>query len=187
MNISPRKLRVFKALLFSLCLLPLAGLIAQTLLGELGANPVETITHATGDWTLRLLLATLAVTPLRQLLGWIWLVRLRRMLGLFTFFYASLHLLTYLWFDKFFAWGDIVHDIGKRPFITVGMAAFVFLVPLAVTSTDAMMRRLGRVWKRVHRLVYVIGALGVLHYWWLVKADERDPLIYASLLAVLLG
>jgi len=178
---------LLKPAVFALCLVPLALLVLDALAGDLGANPIETITHATGDWTLRLLLATLAVTPLRHLSGWSWPLRLRRMLGLFTFFYAVLHLLTYVWFDKFFMWGEMAHDIVKRPFITVGMAAFVLLLPLAATSTNAMVRRLGRRWKPLHRAVYAIAILGVLHYLWLVKADIRQPLLYASLFAALLG
>lgn len=182
-----RTIVLLKPAVFVLCLVPLILLATEALVGGLGANPIETITHTTGDWTLRLLLVTLAVTPLRRLSGWSWPLRLRRMLGLFTFFYALLHLLTYVWFDKFFMWSEMAHDIAKRPFITVGMAAFVLLVPLAATSTNAMMRRLGRRWKTLHRAVYAIGILGVLHYLWLVKADIRQPLIYAALLALLLG
>ncbi len=178
---------LLKPLVFALCLVPLALLTLEALGGGLGANPIETITHTTGDWTLRLLLVTLTVTPLRELSGWSWPVRLRRMLGLFAFFYGCLHLMTYVWFDKFFMWGEMAHDIVKRPFITVGMAAFVLLVPLAATSTNAMMRRLGRRWKPLHRMVYTIGILGVVHYLWLVKADIRQPLIYGALLALLLG
>ncbi len=177
---------MLKPLVFVACALPLVALVIDAFTDGLGVNPVETITHATGDWTLRLLLLTLAMTPLRGLTGWAWPVRLRRMLGLYSFFYAVLHLFTYLWLDQFFDWGAIVHDIAKRPFITVGMLAFVLLIPLAATSTQAMMRRLGRQWKRLHRLVYVIGIAGVLHYLWLVKADVREPLIYGAPLAVLL-
>lgn len=171
---------------FVLCLLPLALLIADGLAGRLGANPIETITHRTGDWTLRFLLITLAVTPLRRLLGLNSLLRLRRLLGLFAFFYASLHFLTYVWLDQFFAWADIVKDIRKRPFITIGFAAFVLLIPLAATSTNAMMRRLGRRWQQLHRLIYAIAVLGVVHYLWLVKADVRRPVLYGAVLALLL-
>lgn len=182
-----RRQRLLKVTVFALCLLPLALLVHGALADTLGANPIEVITHRTGDWTLRLLLLTLAVTPARELFGWVCLLRLRRMLGLFSFFYAALHLMTYLWFDKFFMWGEMAHDIVKRPFITVGIAAFVLLVPLAVTSTQAMVRRLGRQWKRLHRAVYAVAILGVLHYLWLVKADIRQPLIYGGILALLLG
>jgi len=176
-----------KPAVFILCLVPLGMLVGWGLRGELGANPIEEITHQTGDWALLLLLITLAVTPLRRLTGWTQPMRVRRMLGLFAFFYACLHLLTYLWLDQFFEWGEILHDVVKRPFITVGFAAFVLLVPLAVTSTRAMMRRLGRRWQTLHRAVYLVAALAVVHYWWLVKADVRDPMLYAGLLAILLG
>lgn len=173
--------------LFLLCLLPLARLLALGASGGLGANPIEFITRSTGTWTLVGLLLTLAVTPLRRLTGWSRLVRYRRMLGLFAFFYASLHFVTYLWLDQFFDPAAIVRDIVKRPFITVGFAAFVLLIPLAATSTKAMMRRLGRNWQRLHRLVYPIALLGVLHYLWLVKKDLTEPLIYGAVLAVLLA
>lgn len=182
-----RALRPLKAALFAAALLPLALLVAAGLRDRLGANPIEAITHSTGLWTLRFLLLTLAMTPLRRLTGRPWPIRLRRMLGLFAFFYGTLHLFTYLWLDQFFWWSEIGHDILKRPFITVGMLAFALMLPLAATSTNAMMRRLGRNWKRLHRLVYASAVLGVLHFLWLVKADVREPLIYAGLLAVLLA
>jgi sulfoxide reductase heme-binding subunit YedZ len=175
-----------KPLAFILCLVPLAILIADGLHDQLGTNPIEEITHRTGDWTLRLLLVTLAVTPLRRSLGWNFLLRLRRLFGLFAFFYASLHFLTYVWLDQFFALGDIAKDVAKRPFITVGFTAFVMLIPLAATSTNRMMRRLGRRWQQLHRSIYLIATLGVVHYWWLVKADVRRPLLYGAVLAVLL-
>jgi sulfoxide reductase heme-binding subunit YedZ len=155
--------------------------------GRLGVNPIETVTHSTGDWTLRFILIALCVTPLRWLTGQAWILRLRRMLGLFAFFYACLHLTTYLWLDQFFIWQDILADIVKRPFITVGFASFVILAALAATSTDGMLRRLGRRWKTLHRGVYLAAILGVVHFWWLVKADIREPALYAGLLAVLLG
>ena len=168
------------------CLLPLVWLMAGALTDGLGANPIEYITRATGDWTLRLLLVTLAVTPLRQLTGWHWLVRLRRMLGLYAFFYASLHFVTYLWLDQFFDFGSIVKDIIKRPFITIGFGAFLLLLPLALTSTNGMVRRLGgRAWQRLHKLAYVVAILGVAHYWWLVKKDLTEPILYACILAAL--
>lgn len=179
-------LRGLKPLVFVAGTLPLLALMVGGVTGGLGANPIEAITQATGDWTLRLLLLTLAMTPLRGILGWAWPLRLRRMLGLYSFFYAVLHFLTYLWLDQFFDWGAIIHDIVKRPFITVGMVGFVLLIPLAATSTQAMMRRLGRYWKRLHRLIYLIGISGVLHYLWLVKADVRTPLIYGAILVFLL-
>lgn len=168
------------------CLLPLMLLVAGGLRDALGANPIEHITRATGDWTLRLLLLTLAVTPLRQLTGWHWLVRLRRTLGLYAFFYGSLHLATYVWLDQFFDWPGIVADIVKRPFVTLGFAAFVLMLPLAITSTNGVIRRLGgRSWQRLHRAVYAVGVLGVAHYWWLVKKDLTEPIAYACVLATL--
>jgi len=170
------------------CLLPLVLLVGTGLRDALGANPIEYITRATGDWTLRLLLLTLAVTPLRQLTGWHWLVRLRRTLGLYAFFYGCLHLTTYVWLDQFFDWPGIVADIVKRPFVTLGFAAFVLMLPLAITSTNGMIRRLGgRSWQRLHRAVYAVGVLGVAHYWWLVKKDLTEPIAYALVLATLLA
>jgi sulfoxide reductase heme-binding subunit YedZ len=184
-------LRNPKLWVFGLCLLPLLRLIALGLgggLGDgLGANPIEFVTRSTGTWTLVGLLATLAVTPLRRLTGWASLLRYRRMLGLFAFFYACLHLVTYVWLDQFFELAAIVGDIVKRPFISVGFAAFVLLIPLAATSTQAMMRRLGRRWLALHRLVYAIAVLGVIHYLWLVKLDLTQPLVYGAALAVLLA
>ncbi len=175
-----------KPTIFILCLLPLAWLVFSLLTDQLGANPIEELTRETGEWTLRLLLVTLCMTPLRRITNWRWPLRVRRMLGLFAFFYVCVHLTTYIWLDQFFDWGEILRDIYKRRFITVGMLAFVLLLPLAITSTNAMMKRLGRNWGRLHQLVYVIPALGVLHFWWLVKADVREPLVYAVLLVVLL-
>lgn len=179
--------RLSKPLVFIICLLPLAWLLWRFGSDQLGVNPVETLSHRTGDWSLRFLLLTLAVTPLRRLTGWNGAQRFRRMLGLFAFFYASLHFLVYLIFDQFFDLAAILADIAKRPYITVGFAAFVLLIPLAVTSTQRMIKRLGRSWTRLHRLVYLIAVLGVLHYLWLVKADLREPLLYAAILGVLLG
>lgn len=180
-------MRFHKPLVFVLCLLPLAWGLWDAWQGMLGANPIEEVTHRTGDWTLRLLLITLAVTPLRQWLGWAWALRLRRMLGLYAFFYALLHFLTYLVLDQFFDWAEIGKDILKRPYITVGFSAFVLLIPLAVTSTNTMMRRLGRRWVQLHKLVYVIAVAGVLHFLWLVKADVREPVIYGVILVLLLA
>lgn len=177
-----------KGAVFALGLLPLARLAWLGLTGGLGANPIEFVTHFTGRWTLTFLLVTLAVTPLRRMLGWNWLLRLRRMLGLFAFFYAALHFSTYLVLDQFFDFGAIAKDVLKRPCITVGFTAFVLLIPLAVTSTNAMVRRLGaRRWQLLHRLVYAIAIAGVVHWWWLVKADVRLPLAYGAVLALLLG
>jgi sulfoxide reductase heme-binding subunit YedZ len=183
---TPIQHRLGKALVFAACLLPLALLLWRGFTAGLGANPIEAITHATGDWTLRFLLITLAITPVRRLSGWNRVIGFRRMLGLFAFFYGTLHLLTYLWLDKFFAWSDILHDIPRRPFITVGFSAFVLLVPLALTSTAASIRRLGgRRWRALHRLIYVAALFGVVHYWWLVKADTTLPATYLSILALL--
>ena len=176
-----------KPLVFIACLIPFALLLKGVIEGDLGANPVERVTDVTGQWGLRLLLLTLAVTPLRRLTGWTWLQRFRRMLGLFVFFYITLHFLTWVWLDQDLAWGNIVADIAKRPYVTVGFSAWLLLLPLAATSTRALMRRLGRRWQRLHRAIYLIGVLGVLHFIWLVKADLLEPLIYASLLGLLLA
>lgn len=176
-----------KVVLFLVCLIPLGRLVWLGFNDGLGANPIEFITRSTGTWTLVLLLVTLSVTPLRKLTGYNTLARLRRMLGLFTFFYVCLHFTTYIWLDQFFEWASIVKDVIKRPFITVGFACFVLLIPLALTSTNAMMRRLGRRWQQLHRLVYLVGIGGVVHYWWLVKKDVTEPAWYALVLALLLG
>lgn len=183
-----RKIATAKGILFLLCLLPLTyygwGLWQDTL----GANPIEAFTRGVGDWALRLLLITLAVTPLRRLTSWAQAIRLRRMLGLFTFFYACVHLVAYLWFDQFFDWAEIGRDILKRPFITAGMVAFILLLSLAATSTNAMIRRLGgRRWQRLHRLIYPLAMVAVLHYTWMVKVDVRQPALYGAILALLLG
>ena len=170
-----------------LCLLPLLRLVGLGFSGELGANPIEFITRSTGTWTLVGLLVTLSVTPLRRLTGRAGLVRYRRMLGLFTYFYACLHFVIYVWLDQFFGPAAIARDIVKRPFITVGFTAFVLLLPLAMTSTHAMMRRLGRHWQQLHRLIYVIALLGVIHFMWLVKKDLTEPLIFGAMLALLLA
>ena len=176
-----------KPLVFVLCLLPLLSIGWQIGTNSLGPNPVEAVLHATGLWALRLLLVTLAVTPVRRLTGLGWLVRFRRMLGLFAFFYAALHLAVYLVLDRELAWSEIVTDLSKRPYIMVGFAAFVLLVPLAVTSTRGWVKRLGRRWQLLHRTVYLIAILGVLHFLWLVKADLLEPLIYGAVLAGLLA
>jgi sulfoxide reductase heme-binding subunit YedZ len=169
-----------------LCVLPLLRLLALGVSGGLGANPIEFITRSTGTWTLVGLLVTLSVTPLRRLTGRADLLRFRRMLGLFTFFYACLHFVTYIWLDQFFDPAAIARDIVKRPFITVGFTAFVLLIPLAATSTHAMMHRLGRRWQLLHRLVYPIAMLVVTHFLWLVKKDLTEPLIFGAVLALLL-
>ncbi len=187
-NPSARQIIIAKAALFIAGLLPLVRLVWLGANDGLGANPIEFITHSTGTWTLVGLLTTLSITPLRKISGWNWLIRLRRMLGLFTFFYACLHFTTYIWLDQFFDLQMVVKDVIKRPFITVGFLAFVLLIPLAVTSTNAMMKRLGgKKWQKLHRLIYAIAVLGVVHYWWLVKKDITQPLIYALVLAALLG
>lgn len=185
---SPAIHQLLKPALFAIALLPLAWLISRTLNNDLGANPIETLNRYTGDWVLRFLLITLAVTPLRKLTGWNALLRYRRMLGLFAFFYACLHFLSFAWLDQNFVLADIVKDVIKRPYITVGFASFLMLIPLAVTSTNAMIRRLGaKRWQQLHRLVYAIGIGGVVHFLWLVKSDLREPLIYAVILTLLLG
>jgi methionine sulfoxide reductase heme-binding subunit len=187
-RLRPEQVSRLKAVLFIACLIPVLRLGWLALHHGLGANPIEYITRSTGWWILTFLLITLLVTPLRRLTGWNWLLRLRRMLGLYAFVYACLHFSIYIWLDQFFDWQGIVKDIGKRPFITVGFAAFVCLIPLAATSTNAMVRRLGgRRWQMLHRLVYAIATLGVLHFWWLVKKDIREPLVFGALLAILLG
>ena len=182
--------RALKPALFVLCALPLAWLLARALGvagAGLGANPIDEIMDRLGDWGLRLLLATLCVTPLAVTLRKPWIVGLRRMLGLFAFTYLSLHFLNWLVLDQWFDLGAIAADIAKRPYITVGFTAYAMLVPLAVTSTAGWMRRLGRRWHRLHRLVYVAAILGCAHFWWQVKADWREPAIYAAVLALLLG
>lgn len=179
---------VAKPVLFVLCSVPLVWLVWDGVTNNLGANPVETVRRYTGDWTLRFLLIALTVTPLRRLTGWHVVVRLRRMLGLFAFFYACLHFVSYIWLDQFFMWDAIIEDILDRPYITVGVASFLLLIPLAVTSTNGMVRRLGgRRWQRLHQLVYLIAVLGVIHFLWLVKSDISEPVIYGAILALLLG
>jgi len=177
-----------KVPVFALCLSPALLLVWKGFNGGLGANPIEFITHATGDWTLRFLVITLAVTPLRKLLRLPELVRFRRMLGLFAFFYVCLHLMTYLWLDKFFSWSEIVKDVVKRPFITAGFTAFLLLIPLAVTSSAGWIRRLGgRRWQLIHRLIYLSAVAGVIHYYWLVKSDIRLPVFYGAIVGLLLA
>ena len=186
----PANLRLLKVGVFALCLLPFGILLAEAFGWwgwSLGTNPVESLIHFTGTWGLNFLLATLAVTPLRRLTGRAWLTRFRRMLGLFAFFYLLLHFLAYAGVDQRFALAYILEDIAERPFITLGFAAFLMLTALAVTSTRGMMRRLGPRWKKLHRLVYPAAILGVWHYYWLVKADVLEPLLYAAGLALLLG
>lgn len=179
--------RVAKPALFIACALPIALLTYRAINGLLGPNPVEAITHDTGDWALRILLLTLAITPLRKLTGANWLVQLRRMLGLYAYFYACLHLLTYVWLDAFFSLAYIWDDIAKRLYITIGFAAFCLLTPLALSSSNAMIRRLGaRRWQRLHRLGYVAAFAAIVHFLWLVKADLSEPLIYLAIFTVLM-
>jgi sulfoxide reductase heme-binding subunit YedZ len=177
-----------KPSVFVLCLLPLGRLGWLSASNGLGANPIEFLIRSLGTWTLALLLITLSVTPLRRLTGWNALIRVRRMLGLFAFFYACLHFLAFFGLDQFFDLRAVIADIAKRPYITVGFTCLVLLVPLAVTSTAAMQRRLGgKRWQRLHRLVYLIAIGGVVHYWWLVKKDITQPLLYGLVLVLLLG
>lgn len=186
--------RWLKPVVFVVCLVPAAWVI-WALYSDftgvsrmLGANPITEAEHFTGKWTLRFLIVTLSVTPLRRITGWNWLVRYRRMFGLFAFSYVTLHLSMYIGVDMFFNFGDIVHDVVKHPYITVGMAAFLLLVPLAVTSTNKMVRRLGGArWRSLHRLVYLVAVLGVIHFWWAVKKDITEPLIYALIIGALFG
>lgn len=173
---------IIKPIIFIVCLLPVIFLFRDFYLDELGANPFEVLTRSTGEWALRFLLITLAMTPLRVLTGAGWPLRFRRLFGLYAFFYVCVHLLTYLWLDHFFDWEEIWSDIVKRPYITIGMLAFTLLTPLAFTSTKKMMKRLGRRWKKLHKLIYLIAPLGVLHFLLLVKADLREPIIYALIL-----
>ena len=176
-----------KLVVFLACLSPFAYLFWRAYSGQLTANPVEFVQHFTGDWTLRFLLITLSITPLRRLLNLPDLIRFRRMLGLFAFTYVCLHFLTYIWPDQDFNLAGMWKDVAKRPFITVGFLGFVLLIPLALTSTKGWMRRLGgKRWQALHRLIYVIAICGVIHYYWLVKSDHRLPLLYGAILGVLL-
>jgi sulfoxide reductase heme-binding subunit YedZ len=177
-----------KTVVFTLALLPLLKLLLNAFQDDLGANPIEKITHLTGFWTLTFLLISLTATPIRKLSGWFWPIRLRRMLGLFAFFYACLHFLTYLVLDQFFDWSAIWADIAKRPYITIGFSAFVGLLPLAITSIDKITSKIGgKNWRRLHSLIYPIAIAGVVHFIWLVKKDLTTPLIFALLLTLLLS
>jgi sulfoxide reductase heme-binding subunit YedZ len=180
-------LSYLKPAAFLICLIPFGQLLYRAYTNDLGANPIETITRFTGSWSLLILLASLAVTPLRRLTGWNELIRYRRMLGLFAFSYAALHFATYMILDLYFDFSAIAKDILKRPYITVGFTALVFMIPLAITSTSAMIRRLGKRWQQLHYLVYAIGILGVVHFYWLVKSDITRPAQYGLVLALLLG
>jgi len=189
-NLTARQITAIKVVVFVLALLPFLRIVVSIFTDQLGANPIEFITRNTGDWTLYFLCITLAVTPLRRWTKWNWLIRLRRMLGLFAFFYAVLHFTTFLWFDHFFDLGEMLKDVVRRPFIAVGFAAFLLLIPLAVTSTNAMVKRLGgKRWMWLHRLIYVIALLGILHYWWMKagKNDLEQPIIFGGIVLILLG
>ena len=189
-NPTPRQLSAIKSLLFVAALVPFARLALFAMTERLGANPIEFITRNTGDWTLYFLCLTLAVTPLRRVSKWNWLIKLRRMLGLFAFFYAALHFTTFLWFDHFFDVDEMLKDVVKRPFITVGFSAFVLLIPLALTSTNGMVKRLGgKRWQWLHRSIYLIASLGILHFWWMKagKHDFAQPALFGTIVAVLLA
>lgn len=187
-RLSLRSVAWIKAALFVLALLPLARLVVGVFMRHLGANPTEVVLRTLGDWTLIFLCITLAVTPLRKITGWNWLLRLRRMSGLYAFFYAVMHFASYIGLDQAFDAATIVRDIVKRPFITLGFTCLLLLIPLAVTSTHAMLRKLGaRRWQALHRLVYFIAIGGVVHFWWMVKRDVTEPAIYAAVIAALLG
>jgi sulfoxide reductase heme-binding subunit YedZ len=192
MQKTPRKKTVsagmiaLKVVIWLLCLTPLGILTLEFVQDRLGANPIERITHLTGFFGLTFLVVTLAITPLRRLSGWNSAIKLRRLIGLFGFFYVCLHFLTYLILDHFFDWRTIVEDIVERPYITVGFTTLLLLIPLAFTSTKGWIRRLGKRWLMLHRLVYVAAGLGVLHFFWKEKADTREPLIFAGVLAILL-
>jgi sulfoxide reductase heme-binding subunit YedZ len=180
--------RVVKPIVFLLCLLPLGLLVWNALNDQLSANPIDDITDETGTWTLRFIVMTLCVTPLRRITGWAPLQQLRRMFGLYAFLYGLLHFTTYVYLDQFFAWGEIAADIAKRPFILVGFTSFVLMIPLAATSTDRITRWVGgKRWNLLHRLIYLTAIGGVIHYLWLVKADTQRPLTYGAIVAVLLG
>jgi sulfoxide reductase heme-binding subunit YedZ len=186
----PRVFTAVRAALFVLALVPFAELVRLGFTGGLGANPVEFVLRWLGTWTLVALLATLSITPLRWMTGWAWLMRLRRMLGLYAFFYGTLHVTSYVWIDHFFDWAQIFGDIASRPYLTFGFVAYVLMIPLAITSTNAMVRRLGgRNWQLLHRIVYLVAVLGVLHFWYhkLAKNDLETPAIYALALGALLG
>jgi len=188
-NPSPKQVFAIKAAVFVLGLLPFARMVWLAVTGAL-VEPLQFITWGTGDWTLYCICLTLAVTPLRRLTGWNWLIKLRREVGLFAFFYALLHFTTFLWFDHFFDLAEMWKDVLKRPFITVGFIAFVLIIPLAVTSTNGMIRRLGgKRWQWLHRLIYVVAPLGILHFWWMKagKHDLNKPMLFALIVALLLG
>lgn len=175
----------FKVFVFIISLIPFLHLVYGVFTNSLGANPISYTLHSAGFWTLTFVTLTLSITPIRRLFKWNKIIKIRRMLGLFAFFYAFLHFSIYLGIDQFFNWPAIAKDILKRPYITVGFSAFLMLIPLAVTSTTKMQRRLGKRWQKLHRLIYVVAVFGVIHFWWLVKKDITQPLIFAVILAVL--
>ena len=182
-----RKILILKCLVWIACLAPFGRLVYRGLTGRLTANPIEFITLSTGTWTLVFILVTLSVTPLRKLTGLAWLIKFRRLIGLFAFFYACLHFMTFVWLDKFFDVSEMIKDVIKRPFITAGFTAFLLLIPLAATSTSWAIRKMGgQNWQQLHRIIYLSAAAAVVHFWWKVKADTRQPLIYATILSVLL-
>lgn len=184
----PRRVEQIKAVLFVLCMVPLLRLFHGAIENDLGANPIEFIQRSLGTWTFNFLLITLAITPLRRLTGWHWLIRLRRMFGLYAFFYATMHLGNWLVLDQFFDWRSIVLDIAERPYVTVGFAAYLLMLPLAGTSSNRMVKHLGgRRWQALHRTVYAVALLALVHYWWLVKKDFTLPLAYTLAVALLLG
>jgi sulfoxide reductase heme-binding subunit YedZ len=181
-----KQLTVLKTVIFLLALVPFVLLLVRGWKNELGANPIETVTHITGIWTIRFLVITLAITPLRKLTGQAILIRFRRMLGLFTFFYASMHFLTYIWLDQYFDWPFIIKDIAEHPYIIVGFTTFLILFSLAVTSPRFMVRKMGKNWKKLHRLIYPAAFLASFHFLWLVKSDIREPLLYFALFTILM-
>ena len=179
---------IIKSVVVLIALSPACWLTYAAFTDGLGANPIQMLTQETGTWTLRFVAATLAITPLRRLTGWNWLIKFRRMLGLFAFFYGTVHFFTWSWLDQFFDWNGMVKDVLKRPFITVGFTAFVLMIPLALTSTTGWIRRLGgKRWNRLHQLIYVTAILGVIHYYWLVKLDTTRPVRYGIVVATLLA
>ncbi len=184
---SKKQISWIKSGLFVAALIPLARLVWLGVNDDLTANPIEFVERSLGTWTLVILMITLSMTPIKLLTGMVWQIQLRRMMGLFMFFYVCLHFLTYIWLDQSFYWMAIVKDIAKHPYVLVGFSAFILSIPLVITSNNAMVRRLRERWKQLHQLVYLIAILGVVHFWWLVKKDIREPLAYALVLAVLLG
>ena len=186
MKTSDKKIVIGKPLLFLLCLVPALLLLWDAMQQQLGANPVEALLHRSGDWSIRLLLITLAITPLRKMTGWGWLLRFRRMLGLYAFFYALLHFTVYLWLDRGLSWMEISVDILERPYITLGFVTFLILLALAVTSTRGMMRRLGKHWSTLHQWVYAAGLFGAIHYLWLVKSGYLEAGLYMAIFVVLM-